>query len=109
MKHVANVACVLLAACVAVAIISPYGRASTDAVSVPDEYVEGEVRKIDRRNRQVWLGHGGIGHLGLPPMTTLFDVREGIVRDQVKTGDRVLFKAINDKRTLVVVQMRPAR
>lgn len=108
MKHIATVFCALLVAWAAVAVISP-SRRTMDAGSAPAGYNEAEVRKVDGKNKQIWLSHTGVDHLGLPPMTTMFDVRDGVALDKVQPGDRVQFKAINDKRTLLIVEMRLSR
>lgn len=105
MKNLVVVVCALLVAWATVEVLFP-SRKTTDAGSAPAGYAEGEVRKIDRKNKQVWLTHAGIEHLGLPAMTTMFDVREAAFLEKLQPGDRVLFKAINDNRTLLIVELR---
>lgn len=68
-------------------------------------YSEGEVQKLDRRNKQVWLHHQEISGLGLPATTTLFDVADERVLDKVQPAEQVIFKARAEGGKFVVVEI----
>jgi Cu(I)/Ag(I) efflux system protein CusF len=57
---------------------------------------EGEVRKVDKGAGKITLKHGEIKSLDMPPMTMVFGVKDPALLDQVKPGDKVLFKAVNE-------------
>ena len=59
----------------------------------PGEYAEAEVRKVDKDGGRVTLRHGPIANLDMPPMTMVFRVKDPAMLEQVKTGDKVRFKA----------------
>lgn len=62
------------------------------AASAPPQ-VEAEVRKIDARAGKITLKHGDIPNLDMPPMTMVFQVKEGTLPDALKAGDKVRFRA----------------
>ena len=57
---------------------------------------EGEARKVDKGAGKITLKHGEIKSLDMPPMTMVFGVKDPALLDQVKPGDKVLFKAVNE-------------
>ena len=60
------------------------------------DMAEGEVRKVDKGAGKITLKHGEIKSLDMPPMTMVFGVKDPALLDQVKPGDKVLFKAVNE-------------
>jgi Cu(I)/Ag(I) efflux system periplasmic protein CusF len=62
------------------------------AASAPPQ-VEAEVRKIDARAGKITLKHGDIPNLDMPPMTMVFQVKEGTLPAALKAGDKVRFRA----------------
>ena len=67
--------------------------APASAVASAPPQVEAEVRKIDARAGKITLKHGDIPNLDMPPMTMVFQVKEGTLPDALKAGDKVRFRA----------------
>ena len=57
------------------------------------DFTTGEVRRVDRDAKKVTLRHGPIANLGMPDMTMVFRVGDPKLLDNLKTGDKVRFKA----------------
>jgi len=70
---------------------------------------EGEVRKIDRKNRKITLKHGPLKNLDMPPMTMAFEVNDPALLSKVKVGDKVRFVAANPGGRLTVTALQPAK
>jgi Cu(I)/Ag(I) efflux system periplasmic protein CusF len=77
--------------------------------AVPQEFAEGEVRKVDKASKKITLKHGEIKNLGMSPMAMVFEVKDAKVLDTLKTGDKVRFKAVHDAGKYVVVDIQPAK
>jgi Cu(I)/Ag(I) efflux system protein CusF len=60
------------------------------------DMAEGEVRKVDKGAGKITLKHGEIKSLDMPPMTMVFGVKDPALLDQLKPGDKVLFRAVNE-------------
>jgi len=58
------------------------------------EWVDGEVRRIDREQGRVTLRHGDIRSLDMPPMTMVFHVSDARLTDSLTPGDSVRFRVI---------------
>ncbi len=71
--------------------------------------VEGEVRKIDKAAGKITIRHGEIRHLGMPPMTMVFRVRDPALLDRVQVGDRVDFEVERIGGAMTITRMEPAR
>lgn len=54
---------------------------------------DGEIRKVDKSAGKVTIKHGPIPNLDMPPMTMVFRVKDPAWLDQLKTGDRIRFRA----------------
>ena len=61
--------------------------------SVPADYADGEVRKIDKEAGKVTIKHGPLANLDMPGMTMVFRVKDPAMLDRMKTGDAIKFKA----------------
>ncbi len=72
------------------------------------EMTEGEVRKVDKGARKLTIKHGEIKNLDMPPMTMVFQVKDGAMLDQVKAGDKIRFVVEQAATGLVVTDIRPA-
>lgn len=83
----------------------PPGTASTAA----NELVEGEVRRIDKAAGKVTLRHGAIKSLDMPAMTMVFQVKDRALLDQVREGDKVRFRAVNEDGSFVVTELAPVK
>ena len=78
------------------------------AAAKATEMSEGEVRKVDKAARKLTLKHGEIKNLDMPPMTMVFQVKDGAMLDQVKAGDKIRFVVEQAATGLVVTDIRPA-
>jgi Cu(I)/Ag(I) efflux system periplasmic protein CusF len=68
-------------------------------------YAEGEVRRINLDSGKITLKHGVIANLGMPSMTMVFKM-EGIKgAENVKTGDKVRFKADSTGGAYIVTEL----
>ncbi|MDO9312966.1 MAG: copper-binding protein [Burkholderiaceae bacterium] len=79
--------------------------AQADAADLTD----GEVRKIDREAGKVTLKHGDIRNLDMPGMTMVFAVKDKSMLDSLKAGDKVKFKAIDDRGKLTITEIDAVR
>ena len=64
--------------------------------------VEGVVRKIDTENRKVTIKHGEIKSFDMPPMTMVFTVKDPVLLDAAKPGDKVRFGVAREDGKFVV-------
>ena len=60
------------------------------------DLTDAEVRKVDKDGAKLTLKHGEIRNLDMPAMTMVFNVKDKGVLEQVKAGDKVKFKAVNE-------------
>ena len=67
---------------------------------------EAEVRKVDKAAGKITLKHGEIKSLQMPPMTMVFGVASPALLDQVKPGDQVRFRAVDEGGKLTVVELQ---
>ncbi|NBS65065.1 MAG: hypothetical protein EBT33_12055 [Betaproteobacteria bacterium] len=58
------------------------------------EWVDGEVRRLDREQGRVTLRHGDIRSLDMPPMTMVFHVSDNRLIESLAPGDTVRFRVI---------------
>ena len=58
------------------------------------EWVDGEVRRLDREQGRVTLRHGDIRSLDMPPMTMVFQVSDTRLIESLAPGDSVRFRVI---------------
>lgn len=71
--------------------------------------VSAEVRKVDRATHKITLSHEPIPNLEMPKMTMVFQVKERIMLDRVKAGDKVKFAAARIDGQLTVVAIEAAK
>jgi Cu(I)/Ag(I) efflux system periplasmic protein CusF len=72
------------------------------------EWVDAEVRKVDRDAGKLTLKHAEIKSLDMPAMTMVFHVKDKSMLDKLKSGDKVRFSAMNDGGKYTVVEIQPA-
>jgi len=72
------------------------------------EMAEGEVRKIDKGAKKLTIKHGEIKSLDMPPMTMVFQVKDGAMLEAVKAGDKIRFVAEKTATGYAVTEIRPA-
>ncbi len=65
----------------------------------------GEVRKLDSAQQKITLKHEALENLGMPPMTMVFRLEKASFIDDVKVGDRVMFRAEQINGNYVVTAM----
>ena len=80
------------------------------AANIPsDEWIDGEVRRIQRDPPKITIRHGEIKSLDMPAMTMVFGVRDPSMLDQFKQGDRVRFRTARESDTFVVTEIETRR
>lgn len=73
-----------------------------------DNFVNGEVKRIDKEAGKVTLKHGPIPNLEMPAMTMVFRASDPSTLDKLKVGDALKFKAENIDGSLTIVEWKPA-
>ncbi len=76
--------------------------------SQSDEKVPGEVRKVDRNNQKITIKHGEIKSLDMPPMTMVFTVKDPVLLEAAKPGDKVRFGVAREDGKFVVTAIEAA-
>ena len=85
-----------------------FGKKEARATAAAD-MTDGEVRKVDTEAAKVTLKHGDIKTLDMPAMTMVFNVKDKAMLANVKSGDKVKFKAVNDAGKVTVTEMQVVR
>ena len=67
--------------------------ADVKVAQAPTDMTDGEIRKVDKDAKKLTIRHGPIQKLDMPAMTMVFQVKDPVMLDQVKTGDKVKFAA----------------
>lgn len=70
---------------------------------------DAEVRKVDKDNQKITLKHGEIKNLDMPGMTMVFNVKDVLMLDKVKAGDKVQFRAESDAGKFTVTEIQLAK
>jgi Cu/Ag efflux protein CusF len=65
----------------------------------------GVVKKIDRDAGKISIAHDPIENLGMPKMTMVFRVKDPVMLEAVKEGDKVNFAADNIQGALTVTRI----
>jgi len=88
--------------------VAPTPTPSTTSPTTAD-MSDAEVRKIDKENKKITLKHGVIKNLDMPGMTMVFQVKDTILLDNIKAGDKIKFTAdnVNGAITVLSVQKNP--
>ncbi len=73
------------------------------------DMTEGEIRKIDMQQKKLTIKHGEIKNLDMPPMTMVFQVKDGALLDKLKAGDKIRFVVEKSDSGYVVTTIQPAR
>lgn len=74
-----------------------------------NDLADAEVRKIDKEAGKITLKHGEIRNLDMPPMTMVFSVKDKAMLEQIKAGDKVKFKAVNEAGKFTVTDLKVVR
>lgn len=72
------------------------------------EWIEAEVRRIDKEGARLTLKHAEIKSMDMPAMTMVFRVRDKAMLDGLSVGDRVRVQAVREAGQFVVVELRRA-
>ena len=83
-----------------------HGKPTAQAAT--GDMTDAEVRKVDKEGGKLTLKHGDIKNLDMPGMTMVFVVKDKAMLDQLKAGDKIKFKAINDAGKFTVTEMQMA-
>ncbi len=78
----------------------------TGSDAIEPTLTQGEVRAISKERQRITLKHDEIKNLNMAAMTMAFAVKDPVMLDQVKVGDKVEFKAIKVKGTSTLIELR---
>ncbi len=80
----------------------------SSAGKVVDEWVDGEIRQIDRGQGKISIRHGEIRSLDMPPMTMVFDAAQPSLLDGLSPGERIRFRLTveGDRYQVTAVERR---
>lgn len=73
------------------------------------QLTEGEVRKVNKDSKKITIRHGPITNLDMPPMTMVFQVKDPGMLEQVKTGDKIRFRAEKVGGAYIVTALEAAK
>lgn len=85
------------------------GDAKKEVAAPSADMSEGEIRKVDTDNKKITIKHGDIKNLDMPGMTMVFQVKDPVMLDKVKVGDKVRFKAEKANGAIVVTDIQPVK
>jgi len=108
MKKLVNIAvAALMAANAAPAALAndTHHTAAAASAEASATMSEGEVRKIDKDAGKITIKHGPLVNLGMPAMTMVFRVKDPVMLDQVKAGDKIAFVAEKAGSALTVTKL----
>ena len=88
---------------------SAHHPAATATAPAAGDMADAEVRKVDKDAAKITLKHGEIKSLEMPPMTMVFNVKDKTMLDQLKAGDKVRFRAVNEAGKYTVTDIQVAR
>ena len=92
----------LLGAALALALAAAGQRAFAQ------EWVDAEVRKVEKEAGRLSLKHGEIKSMDMPAMTMTFRVRDKAMLDTLAVGDRVRVQVVREGGQFVIVALRRA-
>jgi Cu(I)/Ag(I) efflux system protein CusF len=87
----------------------PQGHHGGQPQMAADEFIAGEVRRVDKDAQKVTLRHGPIPNLGMGDMTMVFRVADPKLLDGLKPGDKVRFRADRMGGQMTVTELVPAQ
>lgn len=71
--------------------------------------VSAEVRKVDVENKKITLKHGDIKNLDMPGMTMVFQVKNTVLLEPIKAGDKVMFTVDKIDGAFTVLSIEKAK
>lgn len=84
-------------------------HASHQAAPAAAALSDGEIRKVDRDAQKITIRHGPITNLNMPPMTMVFQVKDPVLLDRAKTGDKIKFTAEQSGGAYIVTSIDPVK
>lgn len=72
------------------------------------EWVDAEVRRIDKDGARVTLKHSEIKSLDMPAMTMVFRVRDKAMLEGLNVGDRVRVQVVREAGQFLVTALKRA-
>jgi len=88
---------------------SAHHPAATATAPAAGDMADAEVRKVDKDAAKITLKHGEIKSLEMPPMTMVFNVKDKTMLDQLKAGDKVRFRAVNEAGKYTVTEIQATK
>ena len=85
---------------------APPKQAEAKATSSAD-LTQGEVQKVDKEGGKLTIKHGEIKNLNMPGMTMAFPTKDKAMIGNIKAGDKIRFKAVDDNGKIVVTEIQP--
>lgn len=77
--------------------------------SFAQEWVKGEIRRIDVDNKKITIKHEEIKSLDMPPMSMVFYVENSEILKGIKPGDQIEFIADQKGTKFFVKQVRQSQ
>ncbi|RJT27243.1 hypothetical protein D3227_36335 [Mesorhizobium waimense] len=74
--------------------------------ALAQEYVKGEVVKIDTKQKKLTIKHEPLANLDMPAMTMVFVVAEDAMLEKVKAGQAIEFTADRVKGRITVTGIK---
>jgi len=87
------IAALLIALASPLSLFAAEASQGTSVAQTAGQLTEGEVRKVDKETKKITIRHGPIQNLDMPAMSMVFQVKDPAMLDQVKTGDKIRFRA----------------
>jgi Cu/Ag efflux protein CusF len=74
--------------------------------AVAEEYVKGEVVKVDTKQKKLTIKHEPLTNLDMPGMTMVFVVADDDMLDKVRAGESIEFTAdrVNGRITVTAIK-----
>ena len=82
--------------------------AAASAAASAAEWSFGEIRKVDKDAKKVTIKHGEIKNIDMPPMTMVFQVKDGALLDKLNAGDKIRFAAEKSATGFVAIDIQAA-
>lgn len=112
MKRIVPAMAALVIGVAAPAMAQQAGRAGHGAAmaesKAADNFVAGEVKKVDKESGKVTIKHGPIPSLEMPAMTMVFRAKDPSALDKLKVGDTLKFKAEKIDGNFTITDLKPA-
>ncbi len=86
---------------------APAASAASTASALP--MVSAEVRKVDLENKKISLKHAEIKNLDMPGMSMVFQVKNTVMLENIKAGDKVMFTADKVDGAYMVMSIEKAK